>query len=157
MADLDAGTRFRAGLAALQAGSSDRALMYFSGALSDPQTKLNPQWRGRILSYYGLSLALANGANHDAVRACEQAIAMDDLDSELYYNLARVYLLASKRTRAMRTLERGMHIDPTSRRLARLRREVERRASPVLPRLGRDHPLNRSLGKLRARLLRKGA
>ena len=116
---------------------------------------LRPQMR--YLSYYGLSQAMAKGGRptRESVQSCEAAAAQDPHDPDLLLNLARVYLLATKKTRGLAMCEKGLRFFPDHRGFRSLLDEVDRRASPVVPLLGRDHPLNRSLGRLRATLFPK--
>ena len=108
----------------------------------------------RYISYYGLSLAMSKGGRptREAVAFCEEAAAQDPHDPEILLNLARIYLLATKRTRGLATIARGLKFFPGHRGFQRLLEKVDRRSAPVVGLLGRDHPLNRSLGRLRASL-----
>lgn len=158
MSEIDANAHFRAGLKALRSTNSERAMLHFSAALDRQMARgVNDRDTGRYLSYYGLALALSRGANHEALRACQRALTLDNCDADLFFNLARVYLLAKKKTRAMEIISRGLRVDPTHRRLAELQVLEERRARPLVPMLHRDHPLNRSLGRLRNSLSRRAS
>lgn len=143
---------FRKGQAALNAGKPREAMKHFAEAVA-AERKLNvirPQIR--YSSYYWLCHSLVHGASHQAIRGCEGAVSRDSFEPDLRWNLARVYALAGKRTRALATLEQGLRLDPTHRRMKVFLRKLDRRARPLLPRLGRDHPLNRSYGRWRATL-----
>lgn len=156
MSEIEPNSHYRAGLKALKSGQEERAMLHFSAALDGQMARGgNDGDAGRYLSYYGLSLALSRGANHEALRACQRAITMDDCDGDLYYNLARVYLMARKKTRAMDIIARGLRVDPGHRRLSSLQRGEDRRRPPVVRMFDRDHPLNRSLGRLRYNLSRR--
>jgi hypothetical protein len=102
----------------------------------------------RCLSYYGLSLALAEGISHEAIEVCELAVAQDDGDPDLFANLGWIYLLAHRRAHALAVLGRGLQLDPGNRRLRALIQRAEQRSQPMLPRWPRSHVLHRSLGRL---------
>jgi tetratricopeptide (TPR) repeat protein len=146
--------RFRRGLELLARRRYADASVQFHAAIfvEDRQGALRPQMRYR--SYYGLSRALSNRPTLEDVKLCEQAAAADNYDPVLLLNLGKVYLRAGKTTRALLTLERGLRLEPGHAELRALHAEADRRAKPVLPGIGRNHALNRSLGRLRSRLTR---
>lgn len=131
---------------------ADAAVRFHAAVVSEQDGQvLRPQMRYR--SYLGLSRALSRGAKLDDVKLCENAAAADHFDPVLQLNLGRVYLRAGKTTRALQTFSRGLQLDPTNRELQAAFRQADRRKKPVIGILGRDHGLNRSLGRLRARFL----
>jgi len=142
---------YRRGLAALVLKRPEEALWSFRSALKLYRSAgALPSWR--CLSYFGLSLAMANGAGmQEAVRACESALKNDKYDGQLYLNLGRVYLLNGRRSKAIHTFERGIEKEPDLAELRQALREADRRAKPVLSMLPRSHPLNVYLGRRRAR------
>jgi tetratricopeptide (TPR) repeat protein len=147
---------YRQGLAALVLKRPDEALWSFRSALKLYRSAgALPSWR--CLSFFGLSLALTNGAGiPEAVRACESALKNDKYDEQLYLNLGRVYLLSGRRAKAIQMFERGLLEEPKHAELHEALREADRRAPPVLSLLPRSHPLNVYLGKRRARRQREG-
>jgi Flp pilus assembly protein TadD len=102
---LDTGTLFHRGLAALNAGYPASAMGYFGAAVSTESTAETSPLNFRALSYYGLSLALAEGPSAEAVEACERAAARGGSDPDLCANLGWVYLLAGRRTTALSALD----------------------------------------------------
>ena len=142
---------YRQGLAALVLKRPEEALWSFRSALKLYRSAgALPSWR--CLSYFGLSLALTNGAGMpEATRACESALKSDKYDAELYFNLGRVYILSGRHGKAIQTFERGLLEEPDHAGLREVLRKAERRASPVLSLLSRNHPLNVYLGRRRAR------
>jgi predicted Zn-dependent protease len=106
----------------------------------------------RYLSFYGLSLALARGPLHEAIAACQTAAERQPENPDLHLNLARVYLLAGERERALHVAAGGLGRDPWHRELRFLLTASDRRQRPLLRFLRRDHPVNRLLGRLRASL-----
>jgi predicted Zn-dependent protease len=157
MAVPSAEEHFRRGRGALAQRRPAAAARHFLAAMAREREigVLRPQMR--FLSYYGLSLAAGHKPTRQAIACCEQAASTDEHDVELQLNLARAYYLAGLPTRALAVVERGLRRDPGHRGLARLLGRIDRRSPPFLPALGRDHPLNRSIGRLRARLSRPRA
>jgi tetratricopeptide (TPR) repeat protein len=150
---MDPGEYFRRGLRAFREGRAARAREDFERAMSAERRLGAVRPSMRFLSYHGLSRALAEGMSREALEACERAAQWDDFDPDLMANLGWIYLLANRRTSALAALEKGLRLEPENRRLKALLRRAERRSRPVLPRLSRSHFLNRTLGRLRRRLL----
>jgi predicted Zn-dependent protease len=142
---------FHRGLTALAQNRIEQATLEFGWAvqLEREQRAVRPQMR--YLSYLGLSLARAHGATPEAIRACETAARHDVLDPEMLLNLGRVYAMAGKTTRAITAFASGLALAPGHRALREELRRLDRRRTPPLPFLDRSHPLNRHLGRLRAR------
>jgi tetratricopeptide (TPR) repeat protein len=141
---------FRRGLAHLNGANPAAAAAHFDAAMRAERTSGVGVKRPKYLSFYGLSLAAAYGPTHECLRACQRAAASDPLDADLQLNLGRVYLMAKKRTRALAAFERGLKLDPDHRGLLKIMAKAERRRPPVIAGLGRDHAINRSLGRLRS-------
>lgn len=153
MSVLAAENLFRDGLMAMADGRYAAAADHFQSALrADQERGVASRSHVRSLSFFGLSSALGNRATPDAIRACERAVELDPTDADLLLNLARVQSLAGRRTRALRTIERGLRLSPSHRGLRREFAKLDRRSKPVVPFLNRSHPLNCALGRLRASL-----
>ncbi len=99
------------------------------------------------LSLLGLSLAKAGGDLVRAERFCLVAIEKEFYWAHFYRNLAEVYLLWGKKSRAIRTIERGLKIDRNSQVLLNELKKLGFRRRPPLPFLSRANLLNRFLGK----------
>ena len=143
---------FRQGKVALANGRAVRAAAHFHDAIDEEERQAPVRRQMRYLSYYGLSLSLAYKPKREYVELCERAAKEDGFDAELQANLAKVYLLARKKTKALDALVRGIRLDPTNKRLLKMLASVDRRRSPVVPGLSRDHFLNRAAGRWRHRL-----
>jgi len=143
---------FRDGLTALGAGRVSEASDHFRRAVAAEQRMGADRPQMRYVSFYGLSLALTKRATRTAIELCEKAAAHDSFDAVLLLNLGKVYLLSGRTSKALATYERGLLIDPSNKRLHAEMARLDRRAKPALPALGRDHVINRSLGRLRASL-----
>ncbi|HXV77297.1 MAG TPA: hypothetical protein VD788_13345 [Candidatus Polarisedimenticolaceae bacterium] len=148
---------FERGLVLLQNRRYAEAALQFQVAvqLERELGAVRPQMRYR--SFLGLSRTLAGRAKVEDVRLCEQAAKLDHFDPVLQLNLGKVYLRTGKRTRAITSFRLGLEMDPGNRELQQLFRRTDRRAAPVLPMLGRNHPVNVSLGRLRAKWTRRKA
>lgn len=152
MAILSAENLFRKGLAALSEGDALEAQALFHAAIQAERRRGIRRPQMRYLSFYGLSLALAKGATSEAVRACEVAARSEQATADLFLNLAKVYQMAGKLTRALDACERGLLMDPSHPALRALLSRLDRRRRPPLPFLRRSNALNRWLGKVRSAL-----
>lgn len=141
----------RAGVQAARDGQFERGLMFLSEAyrkLSKDNEKLPPM----LLSYYGVCLALNKGRAKEAAEFCQLAVEKEFYNAELYLNLARVYVAARSRRKAVEALERGLAIDGRHQQLLKLRQDLGFRKRPVIPFLGRENTLNVTLGRMRQRM-----
>lgn len=101
------------------------------------------------LSYYGLCLALVQKKFKPAVDLCRKAIELQFYHPEHYANLARVYMAAENRKKALAAIDEGLRVLPDDESLVELRVELGRRKKPVIPFLPRDNALNVALGRAR--------
>ena len=147
MLDQDAFREFREGLGLLRDGDSGAAIGLLQHAFKrDPENSY-------YMSYYGLSLGLAEGMWAEAERLCHTALCRGRRQAQLYLNLAEVYELTGRRQAAADTLARGLHYLPHDTRLQMHFGRLTVRRPAVLPFLERTHFLNRQLGILRSRLI----
>ena len=135
-----------AGIAAAKAEEYLQALNLLTEAYSGPT--VDPK-AAEGLSYYGLCLALVQKKFKPAIEFCRKAIEMQFYDGAHYENLARVYLAAGMRKKAVETTDEGLKILPEHEGLLALRKELGVRARPALPFLSRENPLNQALGRAR--------
>ena len=136
---------FRFGLAHLRDGQSFEALAAFRQAASlEPQ---NPYF----LSYYGLALGQASRNWDEAEALCLAALRKRRQIPQLYLNLAELYRCRGRVADAVETLNDGLRYTAKDARLVDALSYFGRRKPPVLSFLGRSHPLNRYLGKMRHR------
>jgi tetratricopeptide (TPR) repeat protein len=148
MSQPSAENSFRRGLVALSGGDPETASSHFQAAIVIERQQGVARTQMRYLSYYGLSRALAKGATPQAIEACEVAARRDEFNADLLCNLGRVYLLAGKTTKALAAFERGLALNPSHKALAVEIAKVERRNTPPLSVVSRDHALNKWLGRL---------
>ena len=100
------------------------------------------------LSLYAVCLA-QQGKLKEAVETCRHALSLEPSSLDSHMNMARIYLRANSRKKAVEILDRGLAISPRNRELLTLREEMGRRRPPVIGFLGRNNPVNVALGKLR--------
>ena len=99
------------------------------------------------LSFFGLCVALVQKKYKPAIELCTRAITLQFYNGDHYANLARVYLAAEKRKKAIEIAEQGLKISPEHDGLRALREDLGVRARPVVPFLDRSNPINVSLGR----------
>jgi uncharacterized protein HemY len=104
-----------------------------------------------LASYLGYCLARERHQFKKGVSLCREALEQEPGQPIHYLNLGRVYAAAGQRELAIQTLYQGLKLG--SNRL--LLEEVKKfgiRKEPVFRSLPRNHPLNKYLGLLCARL-----
>jgi len=102
-----------------------------------------------IMSYYAVCLAKERKELQRANDLCSEALEDDPGNPVHYLNLGRVYLAGGMKREAIKAFRDGL----LYRKNAMISRELERigwRSLPVIPSLGREHFLNRSVGKFLA-------
>lgn len=144
---LDSFTEFKEGVKLLKNGYPQKALVKLQSAFESD--KHNPYY----ISFLGMSIARAQQKWAQASEFCEMAIQLNPKEIQFHLNLAEVYALAGLREMSLHKLDYAMGLFGDDSRLKRARSKVEKRRTPVLPFMGRDHFLNRELGKLRHRIL----
>lgn len=147
MGDNSAVAEFKQGIQLLQEGYPTEAHERFHRAV-----ELDKQ-NAYYLSFLGVSEARGQRAWASATTHCKTAIRLKRNEAQFYLNLAEVYLSANRRDDAIATLDNGLIYLSDDPRIRRARARLGKRRSSVLPFLEREHFLNRSLGKLRHRLL----
>lgn len=147
--EIDLVEEFKQGVNALKNGYPQKAVVHLRTAFESK--KHNPFY----LSFLGLAIARAERKWEQAAELCEIAVQLRRNESQFHLNLAEVYASAGRRDKALDTLDAALALFGEDERLKRARSRVEQRRSPMLPFLTRDHFLNRTLGKLRHRTLRR--
>jgi tetratricopeptide (TPR) repeat protein len=142
---------FREGLELLKNEYPDKALLKLRKAFESD--KRNPYY----ISFLGLTIARAEQNWEQALDLCETAVKLNSKEIKFHLNLIEVYALAGWREKALRKLDNASKLFGNDARLKRFRAKVVERRTPVLPFLGRSHFLNRELGKLRHRMLKRRA
>jgi tetratricopeptide (TPR) repeat protein len=101
------------------------------------------------LSFFGLALALMQRKFKPAIDLCRRAIDLEFYNGDHYANLARVYLAAGNRKKAVETADQGLKLVPEHDYLLRVRESLGVRSRPAVPFLDRTNPINVSLGQAR--------
>ena len=101
------------------------------------------------LSHFGLCLALVQKKYRPAIELCRRALDLEFYNGDHYVNLARVYLAAGQRKKALDIAESGLKLLSDHEDLLRVRRSLGVRSRPPVPFLNRSHPINVSLGQAR--------
>jgi hypothetical protein len=101
------------------------------------------------LSWFGLCLALVRKQMKPAIDLCRRAVELEFYNGDHYANLARVYIAAGNRKKAVETCEQGLKLVPEHDYLLAVRKSLGVRSEPALPFLARTNPINVSLGQAR--------
>lgn len=109
----------------------------------------------RIMSWYGLTLVLVEKNSNLGVLYCDQALRTAGPEVDLLLNQARAHLALGQRERAVRAIQRGLALAPEDPSLKLAQASMGWRRKPVLPCFGRNNPINRWFGRLRARWSRR--
>ena len=111
----------------------------------------SPQVSGLATSWYGFLKARVDGDLRGGLKLVRSASDIAFWEPRIFFHLADLALRAGRRSEACHAIDRGLRVAPGDPDLSRLRRLLGIRNSPFLPFLGRSHPINRLVGKLRHR------
>jgi tetratricopeptide (TPR) repeat protein len=140
---------FREGVELLKNEYPEKALVRLRRAFEGDRS--NPYY----ISFLGLSIARAEQEWDQAAELCESAVKLNRKEIKFHLNLVEVYALAGQREEALHSLDYAAKLFGGDGRLKRARSKLQKRSAPVLPFIGRKHFLNRELGKLRHRILKR--
>lgn len=101
------------------------------------------------LSFFGLCLALIRKDFKSAIDLCRRAVDLEFYNGDHYANLARVYVAAGNRRKALETVNKGLELIPGHDYLVEVREWLGVRSRPPVPFLDRANPINVSLGQAR--------
>lgn len=110
---------------------------------------------GQFYSYLGYGIARYERRVKEGLALCQHSIKVQFYEPENYVNLARVYLLARNRRKAVEALTRALKLNASHPGARALAREIGWRRPPVIPFLSRNNLLNQWLGKMRHQLGQK--
>ena len=148
-AELDPTAEFREGVKLLKDEYPQKALVRLRRAFESD--KHNPYY----LSFLGLSIARAQRKWDQAAELCEIAVQLRPAEMQFHLNLGEVYALAGRREKALDFLDDAVKLFGKDARLRQARSKVQKRRNPLVPFIGREHFLNRELGKLRHGTLKR--
>lgn len=132
------------GREAVEKGYIPSAQVFFSQVAEQQKTP-------EVRSYLAYCLAKSQGRTQIAAKTCTESIRREPDNPIHYLLLGRIHLLAGDKEKAIQALRQGVNINKDPRILNEINRLGARRP-PVIKSLKRNHPLNRVLGKLFARL-----
>jgi tetratricopeptide (TPR) repeat protein len=142
---------FQRGIRALSEGRQREALAMFEAAIELERRLGGGRPQARYLSYYGLCLGMERNEIREGLRFCREAVTLEGYNPDLRCNLGRLLMRAGRRKEAHQAFTRGLSLQPDHGGLKRAIRVMGLRRRPVFPFLGRSHPLNVFLGRIRAR------
>jgi len=145
---LDSFAEFKEGVELLKNDYPKKALVKLQSAFESDQH--NPYY----ISFLGVAIARAQRNWTKASELCDMAVKQNPKEIQFHLNLAEVYSLAGLREMSLNKLDYALGLFGDDLRLKRARSKAEKRRTPVLPFFGREHLLNRKLGKLRHRVLK---
>src|SRR5882724_5490376 len=148
-AELDPTAEFREGVELLKNEYPQKALVRLRRAFESD--KHNPYY----ISFLGLSLARAQRKWEQASELCEIAVQLRPGEIQFHLNLGEVYASAGLREKALDKLDDATKLFGEDARLRQARSKVEKRRNPLVPFIGREHFLNRELGRLRHRTMKR--
>ncbi len=132
------------GKEAVEKGYIPSAQVFFSQVAEQSN---NPEVR----SYLAYCLAKSQGRTQVAARTCIESIRRDPDNPTHYLLLGRIHLLAGDKEKAVQVLRQGANISKDQRIINEIS-NLGMRKAPVIKSLKRNHPVNRILGKVFARL-----
>jgi len=132
------------GKEAVERGYIPSAQVFFSQVA---EHKNSPEVR----SYLAYCLAKSQGRTQVAAKTCIESIRREPDNPTHYLLLGRIHLLAGDKVKAVQVLRQGANINKDQRIISEISKLGMRKA-PVIKSLKRNHPANRLLGKIFARL-----
>lgn len=146
--ELDAMVEFKKGVELLKNEYPQKALVKLRHAFE------SDKHNAYYISFLGLAIARAQRKWDQASELCEIAVQLKPTEIQFHLNLGEVYASAGLREKALDKLEDAVELFGDDARLKLARSRVESRRAPIVPFFGREHFLNRGLGKLRHRTLK---
>jgi tetratricopeptide (TPR) repeat protein len=104
------------------------------------------------VAYLSLLVALATKGYDEAEKLGHLALKLDRKNVQAYLNLSEVYVRARRKGDAVEALREGLKFTKRDKRLLKALEKVGLRKPPVLSFLGRSHPINKTLGRMRYKL-----
>lgn len=132
------------GKEAVERGYITSAQVFFSQIAEQHSTP-------EVRSYLAYCLAKSQGRSQVAAKTCIESIRREPDNPTHYLLLGRIYLLTDDKEKAVQVLRQGAKINKDQRLINEISKLGMRKA-PVIKSLKRNHPVNRILGKIVARL-----
>lgn len=144
MIDANPEALFNKGLASLNRNEWTAALACFEKAAGLRNTPIHN-------SYLALCIARERGQTHRGIALCNASIDAEPDNPVHYLNLGKIYQLQGKPEEAISAFRNGLNRGANDQIVEELKRIGTRRPPPISF-LDRDHPLNKYLGIILARL-----
>jgi tetratricopeptide (TPR) repeat protein len=131
---------FKKGMEAVDRGDTKVGLACLEGLFAAGHDPL-------LASYYAVCLAKERGELQKALLLCGEAMEDDRGNSLHYLNLGRVLVAAERKREAIKAFRDGLLYGKNKL----IRKELDMlgwRKPPVISGLGREHPVNKYLGKI---------
>ena len=104
-----------------------------------------------LISHFALSKVGSDGEGRDfdrAIALCIKSLKSDIKNPDIYFNLAKIYLLSGKKALAIKAIDKGLKYDSDHEGLVHLHKELGERREPAVGFLSREAAINKSIGKL---------
>ncbi len=101
-----------------------------------------------VMSHWALSKAGCGVDYKNALVLCIKSLKSDITNPDIYFNLAKIYVLSEKKALAVKAMKKGLKYDSTHDGLKRLSDELGIRRKPAIGFLSRGGVLNKSIGRL---------
>jgi len=101
-------------------------------------------------SFYGVCLAMVRHKYAEALKYCNISIKSNFMEPDHRINLALIYLERDDRKNAVKNLKTGLRLQPSNRRIHRIFSDLGRRKRVTFGFLGRRHPINVMVGRIRS-------
>jgi tetratricopeptide (TPR) repeat protein len=138
------------GMSSLQNGKVNEAADIFM-EVCDRFTEAGESVPSTALSLYALCLGHQKKLK-EAIDTCRLAVRKAPVNATCRLHMAKIYMMADSRRRAVEELEKGLKISPKHVELLEFQKEMGIRKRPVIGFLPRDNPVNVKLGRaLRSR------
>ena len=109
----------------------------------------------RVLSNFGLTLVLVEGDRQRGIRFCEEALRRGLRTTEALVNLAKALVVTRNKEQAVRALRKAMELAPEDPRVGQEFVALGLRRRPAIPFLPRSFFLNRWIGMLTWKYLKR--
>ena len=144
---------FRLGLAFMKNRQWKTAVRHFR--IADDRCPRRDARACLYRSYHGL--ALVSCGEVSGLNLCRSAASQEKSRADVFHNLALAEIRLKHRRRACDAIAAGLSIDPRNTPLLALRNRLGTRRKPCVPFLNRNNPLNKWLGKVTYRSVRRRA
>ena len=104
------------------------------------------------LSYCGLLTATVLGKPRDGLKLCERAVSFGAYEPQIYLNLVRIYEVCGLHNKAVAILRQGLRQTPGHKVMLAKIEELSPRRKPPLSMVSRNHPANKGLAIMIAKM-----